>query len=162
MTITFSADAAVDRAGLVHARKAVADGPDLIANAQEALRAAIDQERRAKEALDEALCATEWDLGAWFVTEANKQWLLAEPGGTDKVRSMTADEKKAWLANEGRKDREVRATTVAHREAEHAVAIARDGVVLADKRFRAALAELDAAIAQLNVLALSLGGSHRA
>ncbi len=76
-------------------------------------------------------------------------------GAGDK---LLADDRKAWkkshLGIGG--DPAVQAAGDALRTAEHDTAVARDALTTADKRLSACRADLDAAIATINALALAL------
>lgn len=146
--------AALNEAGIRRARGVLADAPDILANALGNLRDAQDRERRAREALDAATVAAEWDLDSRFVVEGNKTWLVDHDDGSR--RAMTADERKTWKQAEVRKQPEVATAAAALRAAEQEVAARRDDVTLAEKRLGVARADLEAAVAELNALALTL------
>lgn len=71
-------------------------------------------------------------------------------------RNMLADEVKAWRATEAAKAPGVVLVSAALRRAEEDTAAARDAVSVADKRLSAAKMEVQAAIAELNALAVGL------
>jgi hypothetical protein len=134
--------AALNEAGVTAARRRVDDALTTIAVAQEQKWAADQAERAAKDALDGA--------------ELDADWALTPPDVNEAGAKLLADDKKAWKKREARRDPAIVAATERLRQAEHATAVARDGVVLADKRFKACCADLEAAIATLNALCMAL------
>lgn len=178
------------RTKVAELRKAVADAPDIVANARERLLAAQDRERQARESYETALAEAEWALDGRFVAESNKTflvtwhrpdevsgedeakargWTLVANGGQDawqERRQMTADERRQWVARTASQAREVAPLASGLRQAEHAVALARIEVDTAENRWQgtraaltAAIADVEAACAEVACLARSLGGA---
>lgn len=134
--------AALNEAGVVRARHALGAALDALAQAQTAKRDADTVERDAKADLDRALVAADWEL--------------EPPDVNDKGAKLLAADKAAWKKAEAQKQPAVAAASTALRAAEHDTAVARDAVVMADKRLSACRADLDAAVATLNALAIAL------
>lgn len=134
--------AALNEAGVLRARHALADSFDQLGAAQARKRDADLAERAAKDAIDRAL--------------VDADWALEPPDANDKGVKLLAADKAAWKKREAAKDPRVAEAAVVLREAEHASAEARDLLTLADKRISACRADLDAAVATLNALALAL------
>ena len=145
--------AALNEAGVVKARHALADALDALAAAQKTKREADNDERLHQENVAKAVAAAEWELDGRFVVEGNKTYLTLDG---DNRKAMTADERKRYKADEALKDPQVRQATSALRDAEHRTAEARDALAVADKRLSVARADLDAAVAVLNALTLAL------
>lgn len=155
-----AARAALNESGLQRARAVLRDAPAILSHAQDVFRACQEAERRAKDALETATYDAEWNLQSCFEVRSNKTWLVRNADGTavpDDQRSLSATEKKEWLAQEAAKDPKVIEATAVLRKAEAETAAARDAVVLADKAFSAARADLDGAIAHVRTLSLCLG-----
>ena len=178
--------AIAQEAGIRRARRALAEAPDRLAEAQAAYREAQAVEAAAKERYGQALLEAEWTLDGQLHKDGNKtyRWIECEciavdagpavvkvrtPEGREAVdncaicagagkfrRFMLADDVKSWKAAEAAKAPAVVAATLDLREAEEATAGARDAVTVADKRFSACRADLEAACAELNALAMSL------
>lgn len=142
-----------NEAGLASAAAAVKDGPDLIRDAMASVRDARQKERSVRDAYDAALAEAEDDLAGRFVTEANKTFLVTEDG---EKRSMTADERRSWVAREARKAEAVRFAEKALHNAELDVAMASDDLTTAKDRFSAAKALQAGAVAYLNALSPAL------
>lgn len=174
------ARAVANEVGLRRARMAVHDSPDLVASAQDGYRVAQASERATRETYDAALLEAEWALDANFKSDGNRVYLrvrcevcrgtgkedspVHDPvcsacTGSGTIRKfMTADERKAWKAAEAAKRPEVLAAHQNLRSAGEATAAARDAIEVARLRASSARHELDAAVAELQVLALALGG----
>ena len=179
------ARAACNEVGIRKAREALSIALGAIGLAQEEYREAQAVQRLAQEAHDQAVSDADWELDGRFVIESNKHWLttscepclgtgIVNPHPVNAVnrgpeeactacdgkgstrRSLTADERKAWKANEARKMPAVAAAAAALYRAEEDTAAARDGVTFAGHRFSAARHDLDAAVAELNALAVAL------
>lgn len=146
-----------NEAGIGRAREGLRNAEAGYRAAQEAVRTAQGVERDARESHDETVTEEEWALSERrFVTESNKTWLLTDKG--EKDRTLTADERRAWLSSEVRKKPAVALSAKALRVAEEATAAARDALASADRRFSACKADLAAAVALLNTLSKALGG----
>jgi hypothetical protein len=151
---------ALNEVGIQKARSVLREAPDLVANAKVTLRQAQDAERTAREQHADALLEAEWELATHFVVRSNKTWLAVDADGAsiveDDQRSMTADEKKAWIAHHGNQAPAVKAALHALRSAEENTAAARDDVSLAEARLSVAKHDLDAAAVQLRAFTLAL------
>lgn len=141
-----------NEAGIRRARTMLRDAPDIVEAAKRDLRNAQNVERDARESYDTALLEAEWELDGRFVTEGNKTYLV----DGEERRAMTADERKAWKAEQAKRAGSVAAAAKALREAEAATARARDAVDTAENRLTAAKHDLTAAVAELQVLAIGL------
>lgn len=175
----------IREAGIRNARRALAEAPDRLAEAQNLYREAQAREALAKDAYSQALIEAEWELDGRFHTDGNKTYLrldCPECGGSGWVvigsprehgemerescdhcdglgttrKQMTADERKAYKASEAAKTPAVVTASLNLREAEETTATARDAVGIADRRFSAAKYDLTAAVAELNALAVGL------
>lgn len=160
--------------GIRRARMALVEAPDVIARAQAEYRTAQAAQAAAKEAHAQAVAEAEWTLDGRFVSEGNKGYLTwacnehagerppfnpncTECGGTGTVRKqMTADERRAWKEREARNVPAVQAAARALAEADEDVAAARDAITVAQARLSAAKHALDAAVAEVTVLAMGL------
>lgn len=166
-------DRMLGKAGLPNARRILGDSLGKLAECQRELLACQEGERAAKEALEAALVAAEWELDGRFVAEGNKTYLLCEfckgdpigpdgqwcpkcPRGSAGRKAMTADERAKWKATEARKLPEVSAMAAALRRAEHETAVARNALTLAETTLKVRRADLDAAIAHLGALVTAL------
>lgn len=159
------------------ARRNLAEAPDRLAEAQAAYRAAQGAEALAKESYTTALIEAEWALDGQIHSEGNKRyrWVTCEClndadfaqvegmkdcpvcKGDGKYRQfMLADDVKAWKAAESAKVPEVVLVAGELRRAEENTAAARDAVLVAEKRLSACRADLEAAVAELNALAIGL------
>lgn len=151
---------ALNEVGIQRARATLREAPDLVANAKVSLRQAQDAERAARDAYADALLEAEWELATHFVVRSNKQWLAVESDGTAVAeadqRSLTADEKKAWIAHHAAQAPAVKTAASALRAAEENTAAARDDVALAEARLSVAKHDLDAAAVQLRAFTLAL------
>lgn len=151
---------ALNEVGIQRAREVLRDAPDLVANARLSLRQAQDAERVARERHAEAVLEAEWELATRFTVRSNKQWLTVDDNGQPVAeadqRSMTADEKKAWIAHHASQAPAVRTALAALRSAEENTAAARDDVSLAEARLSVAKHDIDAAAAQLRAFTLAL------
>jgi len=160
--LLIEARAALNEVGIVASRRALENGLALIDAAQTQKRRCDAEQDAAKDEADQALAMAEWDLDGRFVTEGNKTFLVipAHEVGDQTVaeerRPMTADQRKEWKANEARTLPAVIAATKKLRQAEANTAEARDQVVLAERTFSARKADLNAAIAQLDLLKLAI------
>lgn len=146
----------IDVAG---ARRSVAAALDAHRNAQTAYRQAQGSEAEAENTHASAVGEAEWVLGDHFVSESNKTYLVVFKGDDTEHavrRQVTADEKRAWIAAEARKQAPVREAEAALRKAKEATATARDELSHAELRVKAAGGDRDAAVAELNLLAAAL------
>lgn len=173
----------IREAGIRNARRALAEAPDRLADAQAAFREAQAREALAKEGYGQALLEAEWELDGRFHTDGNRTYLrvtceacggsgkvAVSPGvgsdGFDKCeacdglgttrKQMTADERKAYKASEAAKVPAVVEASAHLRRGEMDTAGARDAVLVAEKRLSACRADLEAAVAELNALAVGL------
>jgi hypothetical protein len=167
----------IREAGIRNARRALAEAPDRLAEAQNLFREAQAVEAAAKQSYGQALIEAEWSLDGQLHKDGNKtyRWVICEctvgtpentgepiPGcaicaGDGKFRRfMLADDVKSWKAAEAAKVPAVVTAALDLREAEEASATARDAVGVADRRFSAAKYDLQAAVAELNALAVGL------
>lgn len=169
----------IGEAGIRKARRALAEAPDRLAEAQAAYREAQAREGLARESYTTALLEAEWELDGRFHTDGNRVYLRLDCeacGGSGAVSSgmtggekceacdglgttrkqMTADERKAWKAAEAAKLPAVVVVAAELRRAEEATAAARDALGVADKRLSAAKYDVQAAVAELNALAIGL------
>lgn len=133
---------ALTKAGVTKARFMLGTVLDSLAEAQAQKREADAAERDAKGALDDLLFDIDADLIAPDVNEAGGKLLAAD--------------KAAWKKREARKDPRVAQMQAMVRAAEQGRAEAADAVALADRRFKACCADLDAATATLNAMAKAL------
>lgn len=178
----------IREAGIRNARRALADAPDRLAEAQAAFREAQGREALAKEGYAQALLEAEWELDGRFHTDGNRTYLRTDCevcSGTGKVAAtgrgsdgfekceacagagkfrkfMLADERKAWKASEAATVPTVVVVAAELRRAEMDTAAARDALAVADKRFSAAKYDLTAAVAELNALAVGLSSKENA
>lgn len=139
-------------AGITAARRALADALDGLGAAQAAKRAADTAERDAVEAHKRSLIDAEAMLTPPVAEKVDGRTLV----NGDEVVSWLAADKVAWKRNEAAKDDDVKAAVAHLRRCEHEAAVARDALIVADKRLSACRADLDASIATLNALALAL------
>lgn len=155
------ARAACNEAGVHKARADLIGALDILNHAQEAKRTAEAQERTAKDAHTDAAVEAEWALAeSCFDLRSNKTWLVKDAQGKPldeaQQRSVTADEKRTWIAHHVGQAPEVKRTAKVLREAEANTARARDDVNLAERRFSASKAELTAAVAVLATLRMAM------
>lgn len=175
--------AILNEAGIRRSRRSLAEAPDRLAEAQAAFREAQGREALAKESHAQALLEAEWEIDGRFKTDGNRTYLRLDceecrgtgqvpvtPGvgsdGFDKCevcdgmgstrKQMTADERKAYKASEAAKVPAVVECAAFLRRCEMDTAAARDAVLVSEKRLSACRADLDAAVAELNALAISL------
>ena len=133
--------------------------------AQEAKREADHRLSVAKEMLADAEAEAEWALSARFEVRSNKTYLAIDDDGQPiaeaEQRSLTADEKKQWLARKVRDDID-ETVTAAVTAAEAAVREAADDLALRDRTLQALRHQLDAAVAELTTyrLAISTGAAR--
>lgn len=146
------ARAALNEAGMNRARQRLFDTLANIEAAQTAVRSRQEPAVRAKENVDQSVTEAEWELDARFVQEGNKTFLV----DGDERKPMTADERKAWKQTEARKLDSVLRAIAAQRDADRSLVEARDTLALAELAFRAARADLDAAIATVQTLATGI------
>lgn len=146
------ARAALNEAGMLRARHRVDDTLDAIPVAQAKVRGAAEGVAQQRANFEQVLLEAEWELDSRFVVEGNKTFLV---DGDDR-RQMTADERKTWKQAEARKHKSVRISADALRAAEQNLAEAKDALSFAELAFRAARADLDAAISTVGVLAASI------
>lgn len=127
--------------------------------AQTQLREATSFVAAARNGHGDAVAAAEWELAGRFVTRGNKTWLAVDDHGSipeEEQRSVTADEKKSYLARAVAGVAEVAAAADTLRSAEAAAAEARDAVTLATTSVSARKHVLDSCVAELQVLAVAL------
>lgn len=161
--------------------RALHDGPDLVANAREALLGAQERERLARERYEAAVIEAEWKLDGKFVSEGNRTYLVVwhtadscdKPtadakgwefitdaadgeGAWQERRQMTADERRQWVRRTAAESRDVLPLASDLRGAEHAVAMCRVDVERAEDRWGAARYALDASRTQLAAAATQL------
>lgn len=169
--------AVIKEAGIRSARKAITYALVGIEEAQTAYRCAQAVEAVTKEARDGALLEAEWDIDSQLHTDGNKRyrWVVCECvdmtggpssgpttdcpvcSGAGKVRKfMLADDVKAWKAAESARVPAVVTLTDSLVRAQEDTAAARDSINVAEKRFSASKADLQAAIAELQALAIGL------
>lgn len=173
----------IREAGIRNARRALAEAPDRLAEAQAAFREAQGREALAKESHGQALLEADWSIDDRFKTDGNRTYLRLPcpecggkglvahvPGvgseGTDKCeacdglgttrKQMTADERRAYKASEAAKVPAVVECAAFLRRCEMDTAAARDAVGVAERRFSACKHDVDAAVAELNALAVGL------
>lgn len=161
--------AIANEAGIRRARIALAEAPDRLAAAQAAYRDAQAVEAAARESYQQALMEAEWEVDGDIHKDGNKtyRWLACECDGNVKDcpvcagagktrRFMLADEVKTWRSAEAAKNSHVIVFAARLHTAEENTAAARDALGVADKRLSAAKYEVQAAIAELNALAVGL------
>lgn len=150
MTIT----EAIDRIELTTQRLGAAVGDFVAAQSNEI--AAREAVRLMTEARDDAVFNAEWPLADQFVTEGNKTFFVGL-GGTlsDARRQVTADEKRAVIAQIVKADPDVKQANADLHRAEEAVAKAAADKAAASLRATAIKHSLDAHVAVLNVLSLT-------
>jgi hypothetical protein len=112
--------------------------------------------RDAKADYDDALAVAVYDLAGQFVVEGNKTWLM-DAAGLGKIRTMTADEKKDWIARHAATDQEVAALRSALRAATDNLDEAKDAVDVADRRISASKYAVQASVAIASLLEHALG-----
>lgn len=149
-----------NEAGIRRARQAAREAPDLLDAALRQLRSAGQIEQTLRDELDAARSEAEWKLGGCFEVRANKTWLVRGPDlkplPEEEQRSLTADEKKAWIARSTDQVPAVKAKVAELRKAEDATLEARHQVDVAKARMSACNHDVDAATAELQVLAIGL------
>ena len=166
-----SARAMANEVGIASARRTLTDALDGIRSAQETLRAATDKRKAAAEQLEQRIrqerLAVAFDR---VVKEGNKTFWLTDDDETEMVegpdgarpqptgrkarRQVTADQ--AVELAEAEADRSLVVERQQLEECDQELAAARDALSLAEKRFQAARADVQAASVQLQVLALAL------
>lgn len=142
------ARAALNEAGMHAARRRLDEALAAIEKRQTMLREQRAVVQQTADNLDQALADAEWELDARFVHEGNK-WFLVDG---DERRQMTADERRDWKAREAAKNPDVDVKRGAHRQAQFDLDACKDAVDFAELAFRAARADLDAAIASVETL----------
>lgn len=152
---------ALNAVGITRARQALRDAPDVVANARLSHRAAQQAEKALRDAHGEALRDAKGDLGyVCFDVRANKTWLVQRPDGTPipegEQRSMVADEKTQWIADQANRRPDVQRLTADLARAEEATQRASDDLALAQDRLSIAKRDLEAAAAELRALTLAL------
>lgn len=176
----------IREAGIRRARTALAEAPDRLAEAQAAYREAQAIEGAARESHQQALMEAEWSLDGLLHKDGNKtyRWVpcdcidadgsgarantgaLADcpvcAGAAKFRRFMLADDVKSWKAAEAARVPAVVLVAAELRRAEENTAAARDALGVADRRFSAAKHEVQAAIAELNALAVGLASKENA
>lgn len=164
--------ALLNEAGIRRARNALAEAPDRLAEAQAAYREAQAREGLAKETHQQALAEAEWEVAGQVFSDGNKKYrwvqcgeheggeptpLCTECNGSGRYRLfMLADEVAKWKATTAASQAAVVLVAAEMRRAEENTAAARDAVTVADKRLSAAKYEVQAAVAELNALAVGL------
>lgn len=144
---------ALNEAGLGTARRNLAAALSGLEAAQAAKREADRAEREAKEQHERAVVDAESLLVPPKATKGENGETLVD--GREVVSWVAAD-KAAWRKREAARDDDVVAAAAVLRDCEQRSAEARDAVVVADKRFSACKADLDAAVATLKALAAAL------
>lgn len=134
--------ACLNEAGILAARRELEEALARLAETQTGKRTADSNERDAKEKLDRVL--------------VDAEWALTPPDTNEAGAKLLADDKKTWKRREAQRDPAVAAAAEHLRQMEHESAVARDALVVADKRLSACRADLDAAIATLNALVVAL------
>lgn len=173
----------IREAGIRNARRTLAEAPDRLAEAQNAYREAQAVEAAAKDRYSQALVEVEWELDGQLHKDGNKtyRWVTCECladadftqvagrpdcpvcAGAGKFRRfMLADDVKSWKAAEAARMPAVVVVAAELRRAEEDTAAARDALSVADKRLSAAKYEVQAAIAELNALAVGLASKENA
>lgn len=143
---------ALNEAGIGAARRNLDNALSGLEVAQAAKREADVAERQAKDELDKTLVAAEWALEP---PEAEKKDGKTFVAGREVVSWVAAD-KAAWKKQQAALDPAVVAAQAKLRACEFDTAVARDAVIVADKRLGACRADLDAAVATLHALSLAL------
>lgn len=172
-----AARAFANEAGISRARQAMHDAFDTLRAAQENLRAAQDEHKVAVEMFDRALLAAKNEVRFDRVAkEGNKTFWVTDddefenvelddgtverkPSGRKVRRQMPAEEAEQNVDAEARRLLVVEAQQVS--EAEQELAAARDDVELAKRRLSVTQTDVQAAIAQLQLLALALPREER-
>lgn len=166
----------IREAGIRRARAALAEAPDHLAEAQAAYREAQAIEGAARERYQQALVEAEWEVAGQVFSDGNKKYrwvpcgehgdgeptpLCTECNGSGRYRLfMLADDVAKWKAATAASQAAVVLLATALRRAEEDTAAARDAVGVADKRLSAAKYEVQAAIAELNALAVGLASKE--
>ena len=144
----------VDQAGVTaaqHRLEDAVDGYESVTVFEIDLRAA---ERNAKEALDMATFAAEQNAQPHFEPDGAKTWQLDQDG--NRVRTVTADDRRAWITNFVRVEMGNHPAMVAWRDADNNLTVVRNDVTVAAARLSAARHSLDAAAAVLAVISLAI------
>lgn len=160
-----TARAMANESGLHRFQEMSLDALDQIEAARRRKREAVIELDDAKSAYASALAEATWTLGDYFETRSNKSWLARNPDGTaipePEQRSLTADEKKAWIAGNAER---VPAVAAAKRQLDvvtERVAQANDDIATAESGLKAALHLLDAAREELVLLGTALRAPTR-
>lgn len=117
--------------------------------AQEAKRAADHRLSVANDYLSDVTADAEWTMSSHFDVRSNKTWLVIDennqPVAEADQRSLTADEKKAWIARRAAATDTVRRAAADVATAQEAVREAADRLALLDRSLSAVKHALDAA-----------------
>lgn len=136
------------------------DSVAVIEQARAAKRTAQAEVEAAKDAYDFAYGEATWMLGQHFEVRANKTWLARAADGRaipeGEQRSLTADEKKDWVARYAERLPEVALAAKSLAAATERLARANDSVDIAEKNYSAAKALLDSARADLETVRIAL------
>lgn len=147
------ARAALTEAGVQKGMNAQEAAIDVLDAAQRQLRSAQMAEQSIREDLETVRGEAEWTFGDCFESRGNKTYLVRQPDGTpiDEAaqRSVTADEKRAWITRTIDATLGVKERLADLRKAEEATATARDEVRLAEARLSASKHDLVARVAIL-------------
>lgn len=161
-----AARAVAKEAGLRRFQDMLLDALDQADAARRRKRDAVNELDDAKSAYTTALAEAVWTLGDYFETRSNKSWLARNLDGTaipePEQRSLTADEKKAWITGNAER---VPAVAAAKRRLDvvtERVAQANDDIATAERGAKAAEHLLDAAREELVLLATALRAPARA
>lgn len=161
-----AARAAVKEAGLRRFEDMFLGALEAADEARRRKRTAVAERAEAKDQHDGAVSEAEWGLGDHFETRSNKQWLARNLDGTaiveDEQRSMTADEKRDWIARAAARTPAVAKAKHDLDVADEAVAQANDDIAKWERDAKAAEHLLDAAREHLVVLATALRAPARA
>jgi hypothetical protein len=164
-----------NEAGMAASRAEVGRALAAITEKQEAVAGCREAQRAAKDDLKDAIGEATWEIESkrlvvegprtrWWVTDEDETetdvdddgTAIERPTGQKRRISVTADRAKELLAEELRKHPAVRAAQRAVDQAVDATQTAQEAVESAERRFRAALADVAAATAQLSALASTL------
>lgn len=153
---------ALNESGISAARARLTEYLNDLPAAQDAVRAAQEGVRLARLALDQATAEAEWELDSRFISEGNKTFLLINEARDDEERrQMTADERKEWKKNESRHTPGVQQAMNVFDAAESDLGAARDLLAWHDKAFSAAKADLNASVAIVQTIAITLQGDNQ-
>lgn len=138
------------KAGIHDARTNQRTALEVFEQALTAKRAVDSEVRGAAERLTAARVGVEWELKKTRFKAVGNKTVLVTPGEDDTP--MTAPEVKEWIATEAGNHPDVIEAAVEHRACLDDQEVARDAVVVADKRLSLAKYDLQAAVALLNTL----------